>query len=61
MNYHQIIESFAAFNANSVNSLLYTVKSNLWLILTIVGAFVITILNIREEIEDYVTEEQNII
>lgn len=61
MQYQQILESFAAFNINSVNSLIYTVKSNLWLILTIIGALIVTILNIREEIEDYVTEEQNII
>lgn len=61
MKYQQILESFLAFNTNSINSLIYTVKSNLWLILTIIGALIVTILNIREEIEDYVTEEQNII
>ena len=61
MSYQQILDSFMAFNINSINSLIYTVKSNLWLILTIVGALTIIILNIREEIEDYVTEEQNII
>lgn len=61
MNYQQILDSFKAFNVNSLNSLVYVVKSNLWLILTIVGAAAIVVMNVREEIEDYVTEEQNII
>lgn len=61
MSYSQILASFRAFNINSMNSLIYLIKSNLWMLLTVAGAAAITIMNIREEIEDYVTEEQNII
>ena len=61
MSYSQILASFRAFNINSMNSLIYLIKSNLWMLLTVAGAAAIIIMNIREEIEDYVTEEQNII
>lgn len=61
MTYQQILDSFVAFNINSINNLIYIFKSNLWLILTMIGTVAIVIMNIKEEIEDYVTEEQNII
>lgn len=57
----QILECFRAFNVNSFNSLAYVVTTNLWMILTIVGSLAIVVMNVKEEIEDYVTEEQNII
>ena len=59
MTYSQIMQSFLAFNINAFNNLLYITKTNLWIILTIIGA--IAIMNVMEEVEDYVTEEQNII
>lgn len=61
MSHSQILDSFLAFNINSCNSLVYIIKTNLWLLLTIIGAVSIVIMNIKEEIEDYVTEEQNIL
>ena len=61
MTYHQILQSFIAFNINAFNNLLYITETTLWIILTIIGAIAIVIMNVREEIEDYVTEEQNII
>lgn len=61
MTQEQIMECFRAFNVNSFNSLLYVLKTNLWIILTILGAVSIVVMNVKEEIEDYVTEEQNII
>lgn len=61
MTYHQILQSFIAFNINAFNNLLYITETNLWIILTIIGAIAIVVMNVREEIEDYVTEEQNII
>ncbi len=61
MTMDQIIASFQAFNINAVNNIIFLVKDNMWLILTIIGALIIIILNIREEVEDYVDEEQNII
>lgn len=61
MTYQQILDSFIAFNINSMNNLIYIFKTNLWLILTMVGTCAIVVMNIKEEVEDYVTEEQNII
>ena len=61
MTYLQILESFLAFNINAFNNLLYIIQSNLWIVLSIIGATAIIVMNVREEIEDYVTEEQNII
>lgn len=61
MTYQQILESFLAFNINTFNNLLYIIQSNLWIVLSIIGATAIIVMNVREEIEDYVTEEQNII
>lgn len=61
MTYQQILESFLAFNINAFNNLLYIIQSNLWIVLSIIGATAIIVMNVREEIEDYVTEEQSII
>lgn len=61
MTYSQIMQSFFAFNINAFNNLLYITKTNLWIILTIIGAIAIVVMNVMEEVEDYVTEEQNII
>ena len=61
MTIEQIIESFRAFNINSINNLIYILETNFWLILSIVGVVAIVIMNLKEELEDYVTEEQNII
>ena len=61
MTIEQIIESFRAFNINSINNLIYILETNFWLILSIVGVIAIVIMNLKEELEDYVTEEQNII
>lgn len=61
MTYSQIMQSFLAFNINAFNNLLYITKTNLWIILTIIGTIAIVVINVMEEVEDYVTEEQNII
>lgn len=61
MSWEQIIQSFIAFNINSLNNLLYMIKTNLWLVLSVVGVLAIIVMNLKEEMEDYVTEEQNII
>ena len=61
MTYSQIMQSFLAFHINAFNNLLYITKTNLWIILTIIGAIAIVVMNVMEEVEDYVTEEQNII
>ena len=38
MTYQQILESFLAFNINAFNNLLYIIQSNLWIVLSIIGA-----------------------
>ena len=57
----QITDSFIAFNINSFNNLVYVVETNLWLILSIIGSLAIVVMGAKEEVDDYVTEEQNII
>jgi hypothetical protein len=61
MTFEQILQSFAAFNVNSLNNVMYIIKTNLWTLLTVAGALTIIILNLKEEIEDTVTERQTII
>ena len=61
MDTSQLIQSFEAFNTNAFNHMAYVFETNLWLILTVVGALTIVILSIREEVDDIVDEEQNIL
>lgn len=61
MTLKQITDSFIAFNINSFNNLVYVVETNLWLILSIIGSLAIVVMGAKEEVDDYVTEEQNII
>lgn len=51
MSWEQIIQSFIAFNINSLNNLLYMIKTNLWLVLSVVGALAIIVMNLKEEME----------
>ena len=44
MTYYQILQSFIAFNINAFNNLLYITETNLWIILTIIGAIAIVIM-----------------
>ena len=55
MTYQQILQSFLAFNTNAFNNLVYIMETNLWIILTMIGTIAIIIMNVKEEIEDYVT------
>ena len=61
MTTQQLIESFFAFNVNAWENLVYVFQSNLWLIIIAFSAVVKTVLSLKEEIEDVVTEEQNIL
>lgn len=61
MTYEQMLQSFIAFNVNSFNSVAYIVKTNLWMLMTVIGALTIIAMNLKEEIEDTVTERQTII
>lgn len=57
----QMIQSFMAFNINAKNSIIYIFQSNLWLILIAICTIATAVMYLREEIEDVVTEEQNIL
>jgi len=61
MTIQQILDSFIAFNLNSLHSLLYIINVNKWTFLTIAGTLAILVMNLKEEIEDTVTEQQNVI
>lgn len=60
MTTHQLIASFIAFNRNAVNNFIYTFSSNTWFLIIIACAVAFVVLNLRDALEDYVTEEQNI-
>lgn len=61
MSLQQIMQSFCAFNQNAYSNLAYIFRSNFWLILMMAASIAIIVLNLKYEIEDTVTEEQNII
>lgn len=61
MTTEQIWQAFVAFNINSVHSLLAIISANKWTILTIIGSLAMIAMNLKEEIEDTVTERQNVI
>ena len=56
-----IIDAFAAFNANGISYLAYTIMNNLWFILIAAGAICSITLSLKEEIQLTVTEEQQIL
>lgn len=56
-----VLQCLWAFNVNAFSHLVYLFKSNFWIILTIIGAAAIIAMSVKEEISDYVTEEQTII
>lgn len=60
MTTEQLIQSFIAFNRNAVNNFIYTFSSNTWFIIITICAVAFVALNLRDALEDYVTEEQNI-
>lgn len=55
------MNSFIAFNINAVNNFIYILTSNLWFFLIIIGVIGTIALQLKEEIDDSVREEQNII
>lgn len=55
------MNSFIAFNINAVNNFIYILTSNLWFFLIIIGVVGTIALQLKEEIDDSVREEQNII
>ena len=56
-----MLESFKAFNLNAINYFIYTLTSNFWFFLIIIGLIGTIILMLKEEIDTAIREEQNII
>lgn len=54
-------ESFMAFNINGLNHLGYTFVHNLWTIIMVAAAVIITIISVMSAVETTVTDEQNIL
>lgn len=61
MNLQILTESFRAFNANGLNHIIYSISTNWWILLLVVGAIASSIMGVREQAMSVVREEQNII
>ncbi len=61
MDFKMILESLAAFNANAVNHIAYSVTTNWWFMVFVAAAVVSVIMGIKEESASVVHEEQNIL
>lgn len=55
------MKSFIAFNINAVSNFLYILSSNLFFILLIMGVVGTIVLLLKDEIDESVREEQNIL
>lgn len=61
MTTQQIIDSFIAFNINAFNNIYYAFNSNICFILIAAAAVITAVLYAKEEVDSYVSEEQNVI
>lgn len=59
--FERFVQSFGAFNVNSINNIIYNFMSNWWLIFLVIAAVVSAVLSFRESMETVVREEQNIL
>ena len=58
MSYEQLLNQFIVFHMNAMN---YLVSENKWTLLSVIGAVSMVVMNLMEEVEDVVTERQNIL
>lgn len=56
-----MLDSFVAFNVNAVSHFIYLLTDNLFLLLLIASVAGTIILNLKDEIDNSVREEQNVI
>ncbi len=56
-----MLRSFWAFNQNAANNFLYMLTSNFWFLFLLVAVVGTVFLLLKEQIDDAVNEEQNII
>ncbi len=57
----QLFASFIAFNINGFNYMVYQATSNFYVLIMIACAVASAVVNLREVMEEYVVEEQNIL
>lgn len=56
-----IFKAIGAFNYNAATHLAYIFTNNIWTIMIVIMAVIITVLSVAAAIETTVTEEQNIL
>ena len=61
MSYEQLLNQFIVFHMNVMNYLVYLISENKWTLLSVIGAVSMVVMNLMEEVEDVVTERQNIL
>ncbi len=54
-------ESFKAFNINAVNNFIYLMSSNFWFIFLLIGVIGTIILLLKDEVDNSIGEEQNML
>ncbi|MCR5293502.1 MAG: hypothetical protein K6E28_11580 [Eubacterium sp.] len=54
-------ESFWAFNRNAANNFIYMLTSNFWFLFLLAAVVGTVVLQLKEQIDNSVREEQNII
>lgn len=57
----EFIQSFIAFNVNGINSLLYLFTSNWGMLVLFLSAVITAIMQIKDEIDQTVRDEQNVL
>ena len=61
MSYEQLLNQFIVFHMNAMNYLVYLISENKWTLLSVIGAVSMVVMNLMEEVEDVVTDRQNIL
>lgn len=61
MTFKDFIEALKIFNINGINNIRFTFMSNFWFALLAGGAFVFTIMSVRDQMDNIITEEQDVL
>ena len=61
MSLELILEKFVAINANAFYSILYVLQNNLLFFIVIVAIVYIVYIELKEESDDFVYDERNVI
>ena len=61
MTFGDFMEALKVFNINGINNIRFTFMSNFWFTLLGGGAFVFTIMSVRYQMDNIITEEQDVL